>query len=179
MDLDGLWSTDRARQNEAYAQVMAATAEPVPWAADVWDDVVAHLGSADNHDRAIAAQVLCNLAAHDGSGRIGRDLDALMAVTRDERFVTARHALKSVWRAGLSGDRARALIVAALRSRYRESWDEKNGTLIRHDIVESLRFLSDAKKDDQLGAVARELIDEEPDPKYRKKYARHWPVSKR
>ncbi|MEV7621721.1 hypothetical protein [Actinoplanes sp. NPDC089786] len=178
MDLDGLWSSDRARQNTAYEQVMAATAEPVPWAGDVWDDVVAHLAGTDNHDRAIAAQLLGNLAAHDTGGRIERDLPALMAVTRDERFVTARHALKSVWRAGLSGDKARATVVGALAARYREAEGEKNGTLVRHDIVESLRHLRDATQDDAIEAVARELIALEPDPKYRKKYARHWPVSR-
>ena len=51
--------------------------------------------------------------------------------------------------------------------------------LVRHGIVESPRFLGDATKDGQLEAVARELIDDEPDPRYRKKYARHWPVSRR
>lgn len=178
MDLDGLWSSDRARQNAAYEQVMAATAEAVPWAGDVWDDVVAHLGSPDNHDRAIAAQVLCGLAAHDSDGRIEKDLPALMAVTHDERFVTARHALQAVWRAGLSGGRARGVVVEALVARYREAEGEKNGTLVRHDIVESLRHLRDATQDDAIEAVASELIALEQDPKYRKKYARHWPVSR-
>ncbi|MDR7274006.1 hypothetical protein [Catenuloplanes atrovinosus] len=174
-DLDGLWVADRARQNEAYERVMAATRDAaVPWADALWPVAVARLGDADNHSRAIAAQVLCNLAAHDRSGRIAGDLDALIEVTRDPRFVTARHCLRALWRIGLAGDVERALIVAALGRRYREAATEKNGTLIRSDIIESLRLLRDATADPAVEPLARELIALEDDPKYRKKYAGHW-----
>jgi hypothetical protein len=80
--------------------MMEATAAPVPWAGEVWDTVVANLGHRDNHNRAIAAQILCNLAVHEPSGRIVADLPALIEVTRDERFVTARHCLLSLWKIG-------------------------------------------------------------------------------
>ena len=118
--------------------------------------------------------MLCNLAATDPSGRVLAQLDALMVVTRDPRFVTARHALLSVWRIGLAGDRQRAAAVAALAARYRASWDEKNGTLVRSDIVASLRRLYDAVPDPAVRATALELVELEPDPKYRRKYAAHW-----
>lgn len=174
-DFADLWGSDRTRQNTAYAAVMAATDGPVPWAHTAWDDVVANLAHPDNHNRAIAAQVLCNLAAHDPGDRVLGDLDALMAVTRDERFVTARHALKSVWKIGLAGEVQRRAAVAALDHRYRGCAEEKNATLIRHDVVEGLRHLHDAVGDPAVEATARALIELEPDPKYRKKYARHWP----
>jgi hypothetical protein len=86
-----LWGADRQRQNAAYASLMEATDVPVDWAHDTWDEVVANLTHADNHNRAIAGQLLCNLAAHDPTDRILGDLDALMKVTKDERFVTAVH----------------------------------------------------------------------------------------
>jgi hypothetical protein len=35
---EDVWSADRTRQNAAYAALMAATATPVPWAGEVWDD---------------------------------------------------------------------------------------------------------------------------------------------
>ena len=41
------------------------TSQPVDWADDVWEEVVANLTHKDNHNRAIAAQVLCNLARSD------------------------------------------------------------------------------------------------------------------
>ena len=62
----------------------------------------------------------------------------------------------------------------ALDDRYRESMGEKNGTLIRSDIIAGLRRLSDAVDDPDLEPTARALIELEPDPKYRKKYAAHW-----
>jgi hypothetical protein len=153
---------------------MAATEGPVPWAGDAWDEVVANLTHADNHNRAIAAQLLCNLAAHDPAERILGDLDALMKVTKDERFVTARHSLKSLWKIGLGSPAQRRTILTALEHRYAETTSEKNGTLIRNDIVESLRRLHDDIEDPEVEKVARALIEDEPDPKYRRKYARHW-----
>jgi hypothetical protein len=170
-----LWVTDRHRQNAAYAILMDATATAaVPWAGTVWDEVVAHLGHRDNHNRAIAAQLLCNLAAHDPGGRILGDLDALMTVTRDDRFVTARHCLLSLWKIGLGGDVQRIAVVTALDLRFRECGAEKNGTLIRNDIVETLRRLHDAVGDPAIETTARALIELETEPKYRRKYARHW-----
>ena len=173
-DLVDLWGTDRDRQNAAYRTFMDATTVPVPWAHDVWDDVVANLGHKDNHNRAIAAQLLCNLASRDTTDRVLGDLDALVEVTRDAKFVTARHALKSLWRIGRGGEVQRRAVVAALAARYREAEAEKNGTLIRHDVVESLRALHDAVADPEVETTARELIELETDLKYRKKYAKHW-----
>ncbi|MEH0819116.1 MULTISPECIES: hypothetical protein [unclassified Micromonospora] len=168
------WSADRTRQNAAYTALMEATSGPVPWAEHVWDDLVGHLKDADNHNRAIAAQLLCNLAAHHPSAPVLRDLDALMAVTKDERFVTARHALRSLWKIGLAGQTQRRAVVTALDRRYREAADEKNGTLVRSDIVEGLRHLHDAVGDPDVEQTARRLIDAETDLKYQRKYRRHW-----
>jgi hypothetical protein len=67
-----------------------------------------------------------------------------MKVTKDERFVTARHTLQPPWKIGLGSDAQRGAVVAALGHRYRECATEKNRTLIRNDIVEGLRRLHDA-----------------------------------
>lgn len=169
-----LWSSDRAAQNAAYAAMMEATGRRVDWAYDVWADVVANLKHPDNHNRAIAAQLLANLAASDPERRILRDLDALVAVSRDERFVTARHALKALWRTGVSGEEQRVRLLALLDQRFTDAAAERNGTLVRFDIVESLRHLYDATGDDAVRTVALELVGREDDPKYRKKYAAAW-----
>ncbi|WP_144127274.1 hypothetical protein [Catellatospora sichuanensis] len=169
-----LWAADRARQNAAFDAFMDETGQPVPWAHEVWGEVVAQLGHADNHNRAVAAQLLCNLAAGDPSERIVDDLPALIEVTRDPRFVTARHCLLSLWRIGLAGPVERAAVVAALEGRYRDCAAEKNATLIRNDIVASLRRLCDATGDAGIESTARRLIDLETDPKYRRKYLGHW-----
>ena len=64
-NLQNLWSADRELQNKAFSLVLDATDKPVDWAYEVWDDVVKNLTHKDNHNRAIAAQVLCNLAKSD------------------------------------------------------------------------------------------------------------------
>ena len=83
------------------------TCKPVDWAYDLWNEVVENLSHKDNHNRAIAAQVLCNLAKSDPEGRILKDFDTLLAVTRDARFVTARHCLQALWKVGAAGKNSR------------------------------------------------------------------------
>ena len=69
-NLENLYSTERELQNQAFTDLMAATDMPVDWAYDVWDELIAALKHEDNHVRAIAAQVLCNLAKSDPEQRI-------------------------------------------------------------------------------------------------------------
>src|SRR5262245_58165917 len=173
-DLDNLRSQDRELQNKAFFAVLEATDKPVDWAYDVWDDLVADLRHKDNHVRVIAAQVLCNLAKSDPEKRMLRDFDALLAVTRDERFVTARHCMQALWKVGVSGKAQQHKLVEGLTGRYNECSTEKNCTLIRYDIIQSLRNVYDAVKDETIREKALALIDVEDDLKYRKKYAGVW-----
>ena len=64
-----------------------------------------------------------------------------------------------------------------LELRFRECSAEKNSTLIRYDIAQSLRNLYDAVGGEKVRAKALELIETEEDLKYRKKYASLWRVS--
>lgn len=171
---DDLWSRDRAVQNAAFTRFFAAAEQGVAWAYDVWDDVVERMGAKDNHDRAIAGQLLSRLARSDPELRCEVDLPRLMAVTFDPRFVTARHVLQSLWHVGAAGERHRALLLAALRERFAQAADEKNGTLVRYDIVVVLRMVFDASGDDAARALALELIDTEDDAKHQKKYRTVW-----
>jgi hypothetical protein len=175
-NLNNLWSSDRDLQNQAFTAILKATDKPVDWAYEVWDEVVANLSHPDNHNRAIAAQVLCNLAKSDPKGRILKDFDALLAVTRDERFVTARHCLQVLWKVGAAGKKQQKRLVDGLAVRFAECTTEKNCTLIRYDISQSLRNLYDAAHDETVRERALELIETEPDLKYRKKYAGLWRV---
>lgn len=169
-----LWSSDRAAQNAAYGAMMDATGRRVDWAYDVWAEVVASLKHPDNHSRAIAAQLLANLAASDPERRILRDLDALVAVSHDERFVTARHALKALWKVGVAGEAPRVRLLALLEQRFTDAAAERNATLVRFDIVEGLRRLHDATGDEAVRTLALKLVGREADAKYRKKYAAAW-----
>ena len=118
--------------------------------------------------------MLCNLAKSDPEKRIVRDFDQLLQVTRDPRFVTARHCLQNIWKVGLAGPEQLAALLDGLRTRYSESFTEKNGTLIRFDILVDLADLHDSLQDDALKDQALAWTDEEPDPKYRKKYLGIW-----
>ena len=167
-------SSNREVQGTAYSYLLNATAEPVDWAYEVWDDLVGALSHKQGRTRSIAAQLLCNLAKSDPERRILRDFDRLFAVTADPKFVTARHALQATWRIGTVGERHRAVVVSALAGRFSECTADKNCTLIRYDIAQCLRRLHDAVKDDGIRQKALGLIATEPDARYRRKYGALW-----
>jgi hypothetical protein len=172
--VENIHSGDRGVQGEAFSSLMQATEGPVDWAYEAWDDLVVTLRHKDNRLRAIAAQVLCNLAQSDPEGRMLVDLDELLAVTRDERFVTARHCLLSLWKVGAAGPRQKKKLVEGLVGRVADCASEKNCTLIRYDIIQSFKKLYDQDNDEAIREKAFELIEREEAPKYRKKYATLW-----
>ncbi len=173
-NLDNLWSEDRELQNKAFLHILEVTDKPVDWAYEVWDELVENLSHKDNHNRAIAAQVLCNLARSDPKNRMLKDFNTLLAVTKDERFVTARHCMQALWKVGVVGEKQKKILVDGLAGRFKECIKEKNCTLIRYDIIQSLGNVYDAVKDEKIKGKALQLIETEKDLKYRKKYASLW-----
>jgi hypothetical protein len=172
--LDNLLSEERELQNQAFFYMLEATEKPVDWAYEAWDQLVKGLSHKDNHVRAISAQILCNLAKSDPENRMKKDFSVLMEVTKDERFVTARHCLQAIWRVGASSQDMQKIVVDALEDRFKNCAAEKNCTLIRYDIIQGLRNLYDEVKDEKIREKAMELIEMEEAPKYRKKYASVW-----
>lgn len=173
-NLDNIRSQDGQVQNKAYLFLMEQTEKPVDWAYEAWDELIEGLTHKDNHVRAICGQLLGNLGKSDPKGRMFKDFDKLLNVTKDERFVTARHTLQNIWKVGLGGKNAQQLVVKGLEKRFRECIREKNGTLIRYDILVSLRNLYNATTSGEIKEKALELIELEKDVKYKKKYATVW-----
>ena len=171
--VDHLRSEDRDLQNQAFYYILAVTEKPVDWAYEVWDQLVEGLRHEDNHVRAISAQILANLAKSDPKNRLQKDFPALMAVTGDEKFVTARHTLQSIWKVGKE-KKMQKMVVDALAEWFKNSITHKNCTLIRYDIIQDLRNLYDAVKDETIKEKALALIETEDDAKYKKKYASVW-----
>jgi len=169
-----LHSKDAESRAASYMHLLALTEQPVDWAYEVWDELLGLLREGDNHQRSIAAQLLSGLARSDPQQRMLKDLEQLMAVTKDERFVTARHSLQSLWRVGTASKALRKEVVNRLSQRFRECATEKNGTLVRYDILEVFRKMYDVAPDEPLKQLALTLIDTEEDPKYRKKYSGLW-----
>jgi hypothetical protein len=171
--LENLRSEDRDLQNQAFSSILKETEKPVDWTYEVWDQLVEGLRHKDNHVRAISAQILSNLAKSDPRNRMQKDFPALMAVTRDEKFVTARHTLQSIWKVGME-TKMQKTVVEALAHRFKDCVTDKNWTLIRYDIIQDLRNLYDEVKDEKIKEKALELIETEEDTKYKKKYASVW-----
>jgi HEAT repeat protein len=145
----------------------------VDWAYEVWDEMVQNLSHKNNRQRAIAAQVLCNLAKSDPEMRMLDDFDSLLAVTRDERFVTARHCLQSIWKVGLAGKQQREILLEGLEGRFYDCRLEKNCTLIRYDIIVALKNIYDGNPGEDIQNKAIELIETEPDLKIPQRLASH------
>jgi hypothetical protein len=87
--------------------------------------------------------------------------------------------MQSLWKVGAAGKGQQKKLVEGLAGRFKECITEKNCTLIRYDIIQSLRKLYDTVKDERLREKALELIETEEDLKYRKKYADVWRVKGR
>jgi hypothetical protein len=172
--IERLISSDRDAASEAFHELNRLAAEPVDWAYDAWDVIAKDLRHKDNRRRSHASQLLSSLAKSDPEGRIVDVFPDLLESTKDERFVTARHCLLSLWKIALVGPRQKETVLNGLAARFRECASEKNGTLIRYDIVESLGKLYDEDPDEAVKQLALQLIDLEEDPKYRKKYATVW-----
>ncbi len=147
-NLDNILAEDRELQHDAFIFLLQVTDDPVDWAYDVWDEMVANLTHENNRVRAIAAQLLCNLAKSDPQNRMLADFDALLAVTKDKRFVTARHSLQALWKVGAAGEKQQGMLLDALEDRFQECVAEKNTTLIRYDIIQDFRNLYDEVQDE-------------------------------
>jgi len=172
--MDELKSSNKESQDQAFLSLSEMTKQPVAWAYGVWDDLLCLISEGDNRQRSIAGQLLCNLAQSDPEKRIVKDAAVLLGLTKDERFVTARHCLLSLWKVANAGPRQRNVIVDGLVRRFKECANEKNCTLVRYDIQCTLRRIDDLTPDPQLRSAAEELIQLEEDPKYKKKYATAW-----
>jgi hypothetical protein len=174
VQLDNIRSEDGEVQNKAYYFLMEKTEKPVDWAYEAWDELVEGLTHKDNHVRAITSQILTHLAKSDPKARMLKDFDKLLNVTKDERFVTARHCMQSLWKVAVVGRKQQAMYMDGLSKRFKECVTEKNAKLIRYDIVVSLRNVYNKVKDESIRENALALIESETDLKNKKKCIGVW-----
>lgn len=171
---EDLSSTDKEKQLSAYHTILKATEEPVDWAYEVWEDLKKDLKHKNNHRRSRAAQFLASLAISDPENRMLTDFPEIWKVTYDEKFVTARHALQSIWKVGLAGNEQKELVLHHLTNRFANCLSEKNYTLTRFDIIEDFKKLYDVEQDENLKHLSLKLIESVEEPKYQKKYLAIW-----
>lgn len=167
-------SSDRDAAYRALVDLFAMAKQPVDWAYDVWDEMVETLSHKEGSKRAFAAQMLAHLAISDPEERMLDDFPALAAVMRDDKTVTARHTLQSIWRVGLAGPKQRKLVVDALAKRFRECAPEKNARLVRTDVLTSLGQLARETGDPGVAERAEKLMAAERDAKAQAKQRASW-----
>ncbi len=172
--IGNLSNRNKEVQGNSFRFLTDQTREQVDWAYEVWDHLLDLLKSDDNRARAIAGQLLSSLAKSDPEGRMKIDFKELLEGTKDERFVTARHILQSLWKVGIVNKELQEITVSGLRKRYENCANHKNSTLIRYDIIILFRKMYDETEDNSLKETAFTLIEQEPDEKYRKKYLKEW-----
>jgi hypothetical protein len=103
-----------------------------------------------------------------------QDFPKVAAVLKDEKTVTARHTLQTLWRIGLAGPEQKAMVLDALETRFRECQHEKNGTLVRTDVMTALGRLAKATGDETIETRVSTLLNAEADEKLRKKQRAAW-----
>lgn len=167
-------SNDKQESYEAYLYILQVTEKQVDWAYEVWDDLLDGLTDKDNHQRSRSAQYLANLAQSDPENRMLTDLPRLWEVTKDEKFVTARHSLQSFWKVGLGGAEQRDKVMDYMVERFRNGTNEKNYTLVRFDLIQNMKNLYEQLKDEKIKHTAWNLIDTVEEEKYMKKYKQIW-----
>ena len=103
-----------------------------------------------------------------------KDFPKLWEVTKDEKFVTARHSLQTIWKVGIAGTAQKEMVMEFMVERFKNCTVEKNSTLIRNDIIQNMKNLYDHFNDEVIKQTALELIDTVDDKKYKKKYMDIW-----
>ena len=172
--LDNIRSEDGQIQFKAYDHLMKVTEQPVDWAYEAWNEIVDGLTHKDNHVRAITSQILTHLAKSDPKGRIFKDYDKLLNVTKDDRFVTVRHCMQSLWNVAVVDEKQQKLYMDGMEKRFKECVTEKNGKLIRYDILVSMRNVYNEVGDESIREIAQALIASEQEVKNQKKCAGVW-----
>src|SRR5258708_23136159 len=112
-----LFIKDGQTKYQSFQWLSESAIEKVNWAYEAWDDLLLLSKNGDNHKRAIAVQLLSNVAKSDPQKRIVKDLAKLMEVTKDKMFVTARSSLQSLWKIGVLNKKTRDVLMEALTKR--------------------------------------------------------------
>jgi hypothetical protein len=167
-------SPDRDVAYRATIGLFEMTSVPVSWGYDVWDRMLSDLEHREGHRRAFAAQLLARLATSDPERRMLKDFPRVAAVMKDEKTVTARHTLQSLWRIALAGAEQQALVLKALEKHFADCAHEKNGRLGRTDVITALGRLAKATGEPSIEGRAEALMEAEPDEKQRKKQRAAW-----
>lgn len=170
MWLDNLGSVDDRVRLEALESVLRLTQDRVAWADEVWDEMTVRLEHPNSFQRSIGIMVLCGLAKSAPEARVCETLPLILEHTRDEKFITSRQCLQSVWKLAAAHGSLTKSVLGHLEIRFRKCVDEPHANLLRRDIIASMKALYDEGHDPAIWHGAAALVCEEPSTKDRKQY---------
>jgi hypothetical protein len=170
MWLDNLGAVDDRVRFEALESVLRLTEDRVAWADEAWDEMAAKLEDPNSFQRSIGIMVLCGLAKSAPEARVRETLPLILRHTRDEKFITSRQCLQSVWKLAAAHDSLAGSVLDHLETRFRECVDEPHANLLRRDVIASIRAIYDETHDPAVWNRAAALVSEEPAAKDRKQY---------
>jgi hypothetical protein len=155
---------------EAFTRLLDLTENKVDWVYEVWNMLVAKLSDTNSYQRNIGVKLLCNLSQSDSEGQLASSLDSLLKCSHDEKFITSRQALQSLWKPAYFEPQLREKIVDHLIMRFGECESENHANLLRQDILQSLFHPGRLTHDEKLQQKVLELVESEKDPKSKKSY---------
>jgi hypothetical protein len=165
-----LSSTDDKLRMSAFQAVLDLTSNKVDWVYDVWDEMIDKLSHENSFQRSIGIIILCSLAKSDHENRMAGILDSLLSHTKDEKFITSRQCLQNIWKVAAANEQNREKVIGHLEKRYLECRPENHYNLLRLDAIQSIKNTFDQTGDQTLMDRAWDLIAQETEAGYRKKY---------
>jgi hypothetical protein len=168
--IEDLGSTDDKVRLDALQSLLKVTESKVDWVYEVWDHLLKKLDNENSYQRSIGIMLVCNLAKSDVENRLGTSIDRLLVHTKDDKFITSRQCIQSIWKTATTNKPNREKVLKHLEKRFTECVNEKHYNLLRQDIIQSILSLYKEEKDDALLTKVQALTAKEQDMKYRKQY---------
>lgn len=160
---------DTARYS-AFQELLKITEEKVDWFEEYRIALTQKLTDENSYQRSIGLMLLCNLAKDEKKQEFNGILEKMMPLVNDEKFVTQRQYLQSIWKVAIVENKYRDQIVKQLKEEFKNCTTKKHYNLLRLDIISSMIKIMNTQDSESIRNIIREMINEETDEKSKKKY---------
>ena len=160
---------DTARYS-AFQELLTITDSPVPWFDQYRSLLMEKLSDENSYQRSIGLMLLCNLAKNDTHHEYRQILDLLMPLINDEKFITERQYLQSIWKVAIVNEEYSKRIVPQLEKEFYDCLSKKHSNLLRQDIIESMIKILEKMPTQEIKDTIGKMIEDEQDEKSKKKY---------
>lgn len=160
---------DTARYS-AFQELLTITGSPVPWFDQYRSLLMEKLSDENSYQRSIGLMLLCNLAKNDTHHEYRQILDLLMPLINDEKFITERQYLQSIWKVAIVNEEYSKRIIPQLEKEFYDCLSKKHSNLLRQDIIESMIKILEKMPTQEIKDTIGKMIEDEQDEKSKKKY---------